>query len=164
MSLSDTMRAFSLGLTMVLAMAGPAQSQQPAPGSDAARLVGIWRLVSITTDGQVNPDRGGKPTGYIFYTASGEMGAMIQPDRAPIRTAGKEPSGVEAQAALKGYTAYFGPYTIDDKAKIITHHRNATVQPGQEVVALRHYQFETNDRLILGGVGTKNRNVWERIK
>ena len=47
------------------------------------------------TDGKVNPLRGGKPTGYIFYTASGEMGAMIQPERAADRDGrqGAEPAG-----------------------------------------------------------------------
>lgn len=157
------MRKLALLFLLTLPLV-PAMSQSPASISDAQRLVGIWRLVSITTDGKVNPERGGKPTGFIFYTASGEMGALIQPDRPPIKLAGKEPSGAEALAALKGYTAYFGPYKIDEKAKIITHYRKATVQPGQEVEALRNYSFEGNDRLILGGVGTKNRNIWERVK
>src|SRR5262245_60981763 len=96
---------------------------KPALDGDRGKLVGIWRLISITTDGRANPLRGGKPTGYIFYTASGEMGAMIQPERPPIALTGREPSPQEAQAALRGYTAYFGTYTVDDSAKIITHHR-----------------------------------------
>ena len=152
---------FLAGLSTIIPAFG---QQQPAPGSDAERLVGIWRLVSITTDGKVNPDRGGRPTGYIFYTASGEMAAQIQPERPLMKMAGKEPSAQEALAALKGYSAYFGTYLIDEKAKVITHRRTASVQPGTEVDGLRRYEFETNDRLILGGVGTKNRNVWERIK
>jgi Lipocalin-like domain len=139
---------------------------KPAPvsaGSAAARIVGVWRLVSLTTDGKVNPLRGKKPTGYIFYTASGEMGAVIQPDRPPIPMAGSEPSPQEAQAALKGYTAYFGTYTVDEGAGIVIHHRKGNVQPGFEADVRRHYRFESDDRLVLGGVGTKNENVWERI-
>jgi hypothetical protein len=156
-------RLVVLGFAFALAAMLPAAGQS-ASGGDAQKLVGIWRLVSITTDNQVNPLRGGKPTGYIFYTASGEMGAMIQPERAPITMAGKEPSPQEALAALKGYTAYFGTYTVDEKAKIVTHHRTASVQPGAEVDARRNYRFEPGDRLVLGGVGTKNANVWERVK
>src|SRR4051812_47928704 len=115
--------ALLLGLVLGLAMALPAASEPS--GGDRQKLVGVWRLVSITEDGKVNPLRGGKPTGYIFYTASGEMGATIQPERPPIAMAGKTPSGPEAQAALKGFTAYFGTYTIDEKTKIVTHHRKA---------------------------------------
>lgn len=157
-------RLLLLGLVLAMATTRPVAAQQPADGGDRQKLVGIWRLVSITTDGKVNPVRGGKPTGYIFYTASGEMGAMIQPDRPPIATAGREPSPQEAQAALKGYTAYFGTYTVDEKAKIVTHHRKASVQPGFEADARRNYRFEPGDRLVLGGVGTTNENVWVRVK
>jgi hypothetical protein len=164
MRLSLTARAFLTGLLALFTFAGSARSQAPAPGSDAARLVGIWRLVSITTDGKVNPARGGKPTGYIFYTSSGHMGAHIQPERAPIGIAGKAPSEAEAKATLVGYTAYWGTYKIDEKTKVVTHQRYGSVQPGTEVDAFRAYRFETNDRVVLGGVGTTNQNTWERIR
>jgi hypothetical protein len=130
---------------------------------DRQQLIGIWRLVTITEDGKVNPLRGGKPTGYIFYTASGEMGVMIQPERPPIAMAEKTPSPQEAQAALKGYTAYFGTYTVDEKAKIVTHHRRASVQPGYEADVRRHYRFETPDRVVLGNPATRSALVWERV-
>jgi lipocalin-like protein len=156
-------RLLLLALALAMAIAHPVAAQQPADG-DRQKFVGIWRLVSITADGKVNPVRGGKPTGYIFYTASGEMGAMIQPDRPPITTAGREASPQEAHAALKGYTAYFGTYTVDEKAKIVTHHRTASVQPGFEADVRRNYRFEAGDRLVLGGVGTTNQIVWVRVK
>ena len=146
-----------------MAAVAPAASQ-PKPGSDHEKLIGIWRLVSITTHGKVNPARGAKPTGYIFYTASGEMAAMIQPEREPIAMAGKRPSGEEAQAALRGFTSYWGTYTIDEKAKVVTHHRKASVQPGFEAEAPRAYRFEGNDRLVIGGVGSGNANTWVRVK
>jgi|SoiMethySBSTD1v2_1073268.scaffolds.fasta_scaffold703910_2 hypothetical protein len=157
-------RSLLLAYTLAMASTLPVAAQQPTDGGDRSKFIGIWRLVSITTDGKINPVRGGKPTGYIFYTASGEMGAMIQPDRPPITAAGREPSPQEAQAALKGYTAYFGTYTVDENAKVVTHHRTASVQPGFEVDARRNYRFEAGDRLILGGVGTTNEIVWVRVK
>jgi hypothetical protein len=158
-----TTRHLLLGLVLAMVATIPATSQ-PA-GSDARKIVGIWRLVSITTHGKVNPLRGAKPTGYIFYTASGEMGAMIQPDRPPIAKAGKQPSGEEAQAALRGFTSYWGTYTIDEKAKIVTHHRKHSVQPGHKPDdARRAYRFEGDDRLVLGGVGSGNANTWVRVK
>jgi hypothetical protein len=44
-------------------------SGQTADGA-AKRFVGMWRLVSITTSGQVNPDRGPHPTGFIVYDSA----------------------------------------------------------------------------------------------
>lgn len=149
-----------LGLALVMAI--PAASEQSA--GDAQKLVGVWRLVSITEDGKVNPLRGGHPTGYIFYMATGEMGAMIQPERAPIAMAGREPSGPEAQAALKGYTAYFGTYTVDETTRIVTHHPKASVQPGYETEVRRRYRFETDDRVVLGNPAGKSALTWERVK
>jgi Lipocalin-like domain len=151
-----------LGLFLAMTTTSPAASQ--TEDADRKALVGVWRLVSITADGQVNPLRGGRPTGYIFYTASGEMGAMIQPEREPVAMAGKEPSPEEARAALKGYTAYFGTYSIDERAKVITHHRKGSVQPGYEADVVRHYRFEAGDRLVLGNPATKSQLIWERIR
>jgi len=151
------MRKIVLLLGTLLAMAAtvPAASQPPAEGGDRQKLIGVWRLVSLT------PPRGGKPTGYIFYTASGEMGAMIQPERAPIAMVGQEPSPGEAQAALRGFTAYFGTYSVDEKAKVITHHRKGSVQPGYEADVQRRYRFDSNDRIV---IGNQQELIWERVK
>ena len=45
----------------------------------------------------------------------------------------------------------------------MTHHRQASVQPGPLTDYVRSYEF-TGDRLILRPVGTKQEVVWERIK
>jgi hypothetical protein len=156
------MHKIALLVGLVLAAAGVVPATGEPTGGARQKFVGVWRLVSMTTSGKVNPLRGERPNGYIFYTVSGEMGAMIQPERAPIARAGKETSGQEAIAALRGYTAYFGTYTVDEKAKVVTHHRKGSVQPGYDVDVRRNYRFEPGNRLILGGVGTTNEIVWER--
>lgn len=135
-------------------------------GADAKAFIGCWRLVAITSDGKVNPQRGAHPTGMITYHASGWMSAQIQPDRAPLVMAGDAPSGEEALAALHGYTAYFGTYTVDDVARIVTHHRKGCVTPGwqQRPDFRRAYVFEGPDRVLLHPVGNKNELIWERLK
>ncbi len=46
-------------------------------GADAKRLIGTWRVVSVTRpDGQ--PARGARPTGLIYYDASGHMAAQVR--------------------------------------------------------------------------------------
>ncbi len=36
----------------------------------------------------------------------------------------------EAKHALENYVAYFGTYTVDEAAGIVTHQRMSSVQPG----------------------------------
>lgn len=134
--------------------------------SDAEKLAGTWRLVTIRDDGKVNPDRGVNPTGFITYHPSGWMHVVIQPDRPPVDLKGAKPTGEQALEALRGYTAYFGTYSVDEAAKIVTHHRQGSVQPGWQVQTdfLRQYRFDGPDRVILGSVGSKRDLVWERLK
>ena len=68
-------------------------------GADAERLVGLWRLVSITTkDGKIVPARGANPNGLIYYGPSGHMIVQISPDR-DRKLAGPKPTGEEALAS-----------------------------------------------------------------
>jgi hypothetical protein len=125
------------------------------------RLVGSWRYVGSTLDGK-RFDRGANPKGIIIYDAHGHMACHVAPDRAVSR-AGAVPSGEEAKAALDGYIAYFGTYSVDEKARTVTHHRQASVQPGDDGDVVRGYEFADN-RLILRPVGTTREVVWERIE
>jgi hypothetical protein len=145
--------------------ANVAQAQTQAM-SDAKRFIGTWRLVETTNDGRIRPERGAHPLGLITYHESGWMAAQIQPDRPPIRLKDEKASGEEAIAALYGYTAYFGTYTVDEKARTVTHHRKASVSPGwdRRPEFVRAYEFIGEDRVVLRPVGNKNELVWERLK
>jgi hypothetical protein len=90
------------------------------------------------------------------------MAAQIAPDRR-VPMAGPQPTADEAKASLADYVAYFGTYTIDERAGTITYHRQASVQPGELTDYVRNYEF-AGDRLILRPVGTKQEVVWERFK
>ena len=128
----------------------------------AQRFVGVWRYVGTWIDGKPRPNRGAHPKGYIFYTPSGEMAAQVAPDRVnPM--AGREPTPEEAKAALADYVSYLGTYSIDERAGTVTHHRQASVQPGPLTDYVRNYEFK-GDRLILRPVGTTQEVVWERIR
>ena len=143
---------------------GAARGQSATPSDTAKRLVGTWRLVSITTDGQPDPNRGPHPTGLITYTAQGSMAVQIMPDQARPPFAGTHPTPDEAQAALTGYTAYFGTYTIDEAARTVTHHRTGNINPGGLGDFVRRYEFVTEDRLILRPLESTNALTWERLK
>ena len=130
--------------------------------SDKERLTGSWRHITSNVDGKPRPTQGAHPRGIIMYDALGNMACHVAPDR-DIGKAGDNPTGDEARAMLDGYVAYFGTYTVDDKARTVTHHRKASVQPGDKGDLVRGYEF-AGERLILRPVGTNAEVIWERIK
>lgn len=85
----------------------------------------------------------------IYYDGTGHMAVQIMPDRARPQYAGTLPTPDEAKAAILGYAAYFGTYTIDERARIVTHHRTGNINPGGLGDFVRGYEFASDDRLIL---------------
>ena len=145
-------RRGAVALAVVL-LAAPVTGAQTRPAPDTSRFVGTWRLVSDTT------------TGIMIYDSLGNMAAQVMPNRARRKFAAAEPTPEEAKDAITGYLAYFGTYSVDERARIVTHHRKGSINPGQvgdEVV--RAYVFETNDRLVLTPAGSTNKIVWERAR
>jgi lipocalin-like protein len=127
-------------------------------------FIGTWRLISIE-GGTTRANRGTKPTGLIYYDGNGYMAAQIMPDR-PRPTWTGAPTPEVAVEAIRGYTAYFGTYTIDEKAATVTHHRQGMLDGGT-VDFVRRYEFAPGDRIILTPVGntaTPTHLTWERIK
>ena len=136
-----------------------------ATAQSAKRLIGTWRLVEIKGgDGKADPNRGARPSGLIYYDAHGNMAAQIMPDRPRAKYAVAQPTPEEAKAAITGYTAYFGTYTVDEKARTVTHHRKANLNPGGINTVVRRYEFVTPDRIILRPVENQNELTWERVK
>ena len=153
-----------------------------APMSDGANFVGTYRLVTTEVKDAADIEWVQNPNfnsvGYITYAATGHMGVHIMPrNRARFapgvdRGLGRSnPStGEEAQAALRGYRAYFGSFTIDDKSKFVVHHRLGQINPRGVVDAKRFYDF-VGDRLVLtpapadgsGKEQATRRLVWERL-
>ena len=130
--------------------------------TDAQRLIGSWRHIGSTMNGQPRPGQGAHPRGIIIYDVHGHMACQVAPDRV-VTKAGERPTGEEAIAALDSHIAYFGTYSVDEKARTVTHHRQGSVQPGDKGDLVRGYELN-GDRLILRPLGTKVEVIWERIK
>jgi len=148
-----TFRGRAAAALAVVLLAAPITGAQTTPARDTARFIGTWRLVSETT------------TGMMIYDNLGNMAAQVMPNRLRRKYAAAEPTPEEAKDAITGYLAYFGTYTVDEQARIVTHHRKANINPGQvgdDVV--RTYVFESNDRLVLTPAGSTNKIVWERAR
>ncbi len=130
-------------------------------GDVAEKLMGAWRYVGTRIHGG-NWDRGENPKGMIYYGRHGEMAVQIAPDVARKR-AGEVMTPDEAKIALTDYIAYFGTYSIDEKAGTVTHHRQASIQPGDSGDLVRRYEF-IGDRLVLRPPNSTLEVTWERIK
>ena len=129
-----------------------------------SRFIGNWRLVSIQGDSVSARNRGARPTGYIYYDGTGHMAVQIQPDRKrPSWPGGQAPTPDQLAEAARGYTAYFGTWTVDEKAKTVTHHREGALNL-DVVDYVRRYTFD-GDRLTLAPVDRPGLElVWERVK
>jgi hypothetical protein len=134
-------------------------------GSEKALIVGTWRLVLIDDNGRPDSLRGAHPTGLIFYDGTGHMAVQIAPDRPrPSWPPNQRPTAQQALDAVVGYGAYFGTYTVDERAHIVTHHREAALNL-DVVDYVRRYAFAGPDTLALLPVETSGRKlVWVRVK
>jgi lipocalin-like protein len=130
-------------------------------GEFANKLLGAWRYVGTRINGG-NWDRGANPKGMIYYGPHGEMAVQIAPDVKRAR-AGAVMTPQEAFTAVKDYVAYFGTYTVDEAAGTVTHHRQDSLQPGDNGDLVRRYELD-GDRLILRAPNSTLEVTWERIK
>ena len=145
--------AISLLVILVAHAGGRSTSSQTAPAGEAKRFIGTWRLISDVS------------TGLMYYDSLGNMAAQVMPNRSRPKYAGPQPTPDEAKAAITGYLAYFGTYTVNESARTITHHRKGNINPGQVTDdAVRGYEFAPGDRLILTPAGGANQIIWERMK
>jgi hypothetical protein len=122
-------------------------------------LIGAWRYVDATLDGKSTRPNG---KGMIYYAPSGDMVCQVSPGNV-IPKAGAKPTADEALAALDGHIAYFGTYSIDERAQTVTHHRAGSVQPGDTADLVRKFTID-GDKLRLNPPGTAYEVHWQRIK
>jgi len=155
-----------LSAVIVVFVGASATGRASAQGArTAATLVGTWRLVGLQSDSMTMAARGAHPTGLLIYDATGHMAVQIQPDR-PRKSwpQSQPPTPQQALDAVSGYTAYFGTYTVDERARTITHHRTGALNL-DFVDYVRRYEFDADGRLILLPVDRpQSRLVWERVK
>ena len=153
-------------------------SAESRPDNTGKKLVGAWRLVSVEGTDATFHFAYDHPTGIITYDRSGWMAVQIDVKgaRRPFVKGPAFGTGEEKMAAFDNYIAYYGTYTLDLKARTITHHLEDASPPnwrGRNNV--RWFEFQGNDRLLLipredgkgGVIDRKNATyklLWERIK
>ena len=139
----------------------------------AASFVGVWRLTAIRDllDSGVleeHPDFGPEVDGRLLYTASGHMSVQFMRRGRPVWASEDSPP----PDAPRGYGAYAGRFTVEEREGIVLHHVEVALIPNRVGRDLkRFYSFEGPDRLVLrppvfvrDGRRIQRSLVWERVE
>lgn len=159
----------------ILILSGALSSVLPQSSrSLRAQLIGTWRFVSASqrmADGTVRPDpqTGPRGKGYVIYTETGQMCAMIaNPDR-PKWKSEAAPQEDELRSAFAGLVAYCGSYEVNEKEKYVVHHIELDRVPNRAGTDRKRYISLSGKRLILRPADLPEgvqawEVVWERVE
>jgi hypothetical protein len=132
----------TIAAVLLIHLMVPVQARPPA--DEASRFVGHWRLVKF-----VNFDEAGKETdagyesGRILYDANGNMSAHLM--RTGRKRLSQPSTEAERAAAYGGYIAYYGRYTIDPTARMVTHAVEGSTNPNWVKTDLvRYFEFSSD--------------------
>ena len=124
--------------------------------SDKEKLIGAWRLVSISgPDGKLLTT--GVPAGMLIYTRDGHMSVQLMYP--------KSENPLSNEYVQNGYEASFGSYDMNEATHTVTHHVQGANTGGRLVGKdlPRIYQFTADGRLIIKPVRPDERwsVTWE---
>lgn len=106
--------------------------------------------------------------GLLIYNARGYMSLQIMRANRPKIRGWSGPAGheaataEEAEAAYKGYRAYFGTYQVDEAARTITHRIEGSLSPN--LVGTAHIELFKLSGDVLTFEKGPWRNVWKRVR
>ena len=148
-------------------------NRSTAAVDDERRFFGFWEIDrverrAIDGDGEEIPTEQ-YAEGYLIYMPSGYMAVhLMRPGRDPY--AGTRPTAAEAEAAIRGYVSYAGPYSVHAEDGVVVHHQAGHLDPnriGDD--ARRGFEFR-DDQLILeppvstlDGRQIQTRVFWNRL-
>jgi hypothetical protein len=134
-------------LVFSLALLVPAASSADGIADLQEKFVGAWKLVSIEGPNQTT---NGKPVGMIMYDRTGHMSVhIVRGDRPAFQNGRVNATDREKAVAFNTYTAYYGTYTFEPKNRIVIHHLEGSLIPGQiGQDNIRYFELQGN-RLTL---------------
>jgi len=165
-------------IASVCLVPGRASCEEKRPGGpSSSKLVGTWKLVSIEerdAEGRlVTPlDYGPEPIGMLMYDAMGHMSVhAMRRGRPPLASDDVHLATPEqAKVAFTGYGAYFGTYTVDERAGLVIHHVQGSLIPNWEGSEQRRRFTISGDKLVLeppairaAGEKRTRRLTWQRL-
>ena len=141
----------------------------------ADRFTGTWRLLACEgqwSDGRISKPYGDGPCGLLMYDGQGRFSGQIMARERPAFATGNLLKGndAEVRAAFEGYVAYYGSYTVDEAAGLMTHLVEGSFFPnwiGERQV--RKFEFRDGGQLQLSTLPIRGARadltvvlLWER--
>ena len=143
------------GTFAVIAFVSLAALAQQQTGDVRDRFAGVYELAAYAAHGD-------EPTGRIWYAPNGQMSALLFPPGRPPFT--NSTSAEEYRQAMRGVIAYYGTYTVDPDAGIVTHHVMGASNPswiGDDFV--RWYRLDGDELTLSLNEGFDNTLLWRRV-
>jgi hypothetical protein len=146
------MKRVVLIVLAVAALLWQASAQKGPAHTIQQQFLGTWKVVSYVREeipsGTKSDVMGAHPSGYINYGRDGRMMVIIvgTDRKKPVSPV---PTPEEAEALISSLIAYAGAYTVDSRAKTVTHHVDVSwdqSRTGESYV--RGYKLD-GDRLTL---------------
>ena len=146
---------------------------EPAAGTveSARQLLGFWELDRIerrTDDGDALTAEE-YAAGYLMYMPSGHVAVhLMRADRPPY--AGSSPTPAEAEAAIRGYLSYFGPFRVLEEEDVVVHERIGHLEARSVGSEARRAFARRDGQLLLepppatdGGETARTTAFWNRL-
>jgi len=168
--------AVAFGTAVDFSAQGRADGQAAAPVPVHVRAVnerfaGVWKLVgeeSRDATGELVPIPSAALSGrigYITYDPAGYMGVVLAWVAQPRYAA--RPTPEEAQTALTRYNSYWGSFTINESAGVVTHQTFGALMPSFAGTNQERRFTITGNRLSLrppaAANGDQRTLTWERV-
>jgi len=143
-------------------------------GSASETLVGSWRLISSeghSSDGNIVYDQGDAPTGRVMFDANGRLSLhLTNPNRSNFLSGDfLRPTPDECIESFRGYFGYFGSYSVDEDAGVVTFHIEGAAFPNYVGTDQKRFFKIEGNRLVLrtpperaGGADVTYYVTWER--
>lgn len=178
--------ALAAGIGFGLPGGGAATAPVATPGASSAtpavadrhtdRFLGSWKLGSIfirRPGGTVDYPFGRDARGVLTYHADGGMSVGVwESDRRAFETADQRKGTARENAdAMASIIGYFGSFTVDTKARTVSHRVSQAFYPNWNATTqTRSYAFSAGDRRLtlktppipLGGKTGTLVVVWEK--
>ena len=148
----------------------------PSPTANlAAAILGIWKLksredVDATEQIQIDPFLGRDPLGILCFGPSHFAAQFMKRDRFHQENVAQPVQAKNNTAAVNGYDAYFGTYSIDEIAGTLTTHLEGSISPANVGnIYIRNARVVDNELIIqlpttaVDGTAVTRTNTFSRI-
>src|SRR5436190_23742502 len=150
-------------------------SLPPLTANLGSKILGIWMLKSredVDAGGQIliDPFLGRDPIGILCFGPSHFAAQFMKRDRSDEESVPQRVQAKNNTAAVNGYDAYFGTYSVDEVAGTLATHLEGSISPANVGnVYIRNVRV-VNDELIVqlpttaaDGTAVTRTNTFSRI-